>query len=255
METIMNRSVLKEIALDGGLCLLAVAALPILALLGIALRGAVLLAIIIAVALCILLYPLSARFREWFKVEAQIEYRHRGVRLARDVLLYPAHSWARWGRKAVTVGADDLLLSAIGPVEAVDLPAAGTHVERGQPLFRISRGERNVDVLSPLSGSVCESNQVLTLYPELMNELPFSEGWAVRMKADDADHDRGLLMRPPRTCAWFRSEVDRAYESARSPSPPEARLQGSVDAAAWKQLAPMFKQRDATALPTGQAVN
>ncbi|MCC6907114.1 MAG: hypothetical protein IT430_04160 [Phycisphaerales bacterium] len=251
----MNRSVLKEIAVDGGICLLAVAALPILALLGIALRGAVLLAIILAAALCVLIYPISARFREWFKIEAEIEYRHRGLRLARDVLLYPAHSWARWGTKAVTVGADDLLLSLIGPVEAVELPATGTHVEQGEALFRVSRGERSVDVLSPLSGSVCASNQVLALYPELMNELPFSEGWAVRVKPESEDHDRRALLPPPRARAWFRSEVDRAIDSAGPQPPAGGRLHRCIDTAAWERLSHMFKQRRAASLRPWQVTN
>ncbi len=247
MEHIMKRPSVKEIAWEGSLCLLVVAAVPIMALLGLVLRGAVALAIVLGALLCVLLYPISERFREWFKVQAEIDYQHRGLRLARDVLLYPAHSWARWGKKTVTVGADDLLLSTVGPVEAVELPAPGTHAAQGQPLFRVRHGDRLVEVLSPVSGSVSESNRVLKLYPELMNELPFSEGWAVRLSPDDAIRERRSLLHTRRARAWFENEVDRAIGSNGLASQAAGgTLHRGIDTATWGRVSKMFAQRSAT---------
>ncbi len=247
MEHIMNRSIIKEFALEASLCLLVVAAIPILALLGIALRGAIALAIVLGALLCVLLYPISERFREWFKAQAEIDYQHCGLRLARDVLLYPAHSWARWGKKAVTVGADDLLLSTVGSVDAVELPPPGTHAIQGQPLFRVRHGDRIVEVLSPVSGVVSESNHVLEFYPELMNESPFSEGWAVRLSPDDASRERRSLLHTRRARAWFENEVDRAIGSNGSAAQAAGGMRHrGVDPAVWNRVSKLFAQRSAT---------
>lgn len=244
MEHTINRSIVREVALDGGICLLVLAALPILALLGIAVRGAVLAAILIGALLCALLYPVSARFREWFKTEAEIEYCHRGIRLARDVFLHPAHSWARWEKDAVTVGADDLLLCAVGPVEHVELPARGKRIDRGSPLFDVRRGERSVRVLSPVSGRILETNEVLRLYPELMNELPFGQGWVVRLEPQDADQQRKSLMPAGRARAWFRREVDRAADAvAMGDQVHGPALYRYLDRAGWNRLSTMFTAR------------
>lgn len=244
MESILNRSNVREVLLEGGICLALLATLPILAVLGFALRIAVVLAFVAGALLCALLYPFSRSFREWFKVQAEVDIRHRGLRLARDVLLYPAHSWARWGKKTVTVGADDLLLSTVGPVEAVDLPAPGAHAAQGKPLFRIHRGNRTVDVLSPISGSVCESNEVLKVYPELMNDSPFSLGWAVRLSPDDGNIERRSLLQTEQARAWFESEVDRAIESTSSGGEAtNVDRYRCIDNEAWDQLSPMFKQQ------------
>lgn len=248
MEHVINRSIARDIAAQSGVCVLLLAALPILAVLGFALRGAVLLLIVAGLLLCALIYPMSGRFREWFKTEAEIEFRHRGLRLARDVFLHPAHSWARRGKRSVTVGADDLLLSAVGPLEAVDLPARGMRAQSDHPLFRIRRGERVVDVLSPVSGRVCESNEVLRVYPELMNERPFTQGWVVRIEPDDAGRDCRRLLHARVARAWFRREVDRAIEAA---APEEGEVESDlhrrIDSAAWQRLAPMFQQHSADA--------
>jgi glycine cleavage system H protein len=244
MEHVMNRSIVKEIALEGGICLLLVAALPVLALLGFALRGAVLVVFVLGVLLCALLYPLSGRFREWFKTKAEIEFCHRGLRLARDVFLHPAHGWARWGGRTVTVGADDLLLSAVGPVEEVDLPAHGTRADCGKPLFRVRRGKRIVEVLSPVSGWVCETNEVLKFYPELMNDLPFGQGWAVRVESENDDRQRRSLLQAGRARAWFRHEVDRAIgETALDDRVRDGALYRRIDSACWDRLSLMFKSR------------
>lgn len=242
MEATMNRSAFRFIALQGGVCLLALAALPLLAVIGIMARGAVIALAACAVALCALLYPVSVRFREWLKTQAEVEYRHRGLRLARGVLLHPAHSWARWEGDRIAVGADDLLLSTLGPVDAIDLPASGSRAVQGRPLFRVRHGERSVEVCSPLSGSVCESNPVLPLHPRLMNEQPFTHGWAVRLAPSAATVDEIDSLRPARQAReWFNDEVDRALAFSGSKASSTTAMCAGIDEAAWRRLSPMFE--------------
>ncbi len=241
MEATMDRSIFRAIAVQGGVGALALAALPILGVLALVARGAVLGLMLCSVVLGALLYLASVRFREWLKTQAEIDYRHRGLRMARNVLLHPAHSWARWEGERVAVGADDLLLSTLGPVDAVDLPAPGTQAVQGRPLFRVRHGQRCVEVRSPLSGSVCESNPVLRLHPRLMNEQPFTHGWAVRLATTSTSGaETGALLPARQARTWFHDEVDRALAEAAPAIAPATALCDGIDEPAWRRLSPMF---------------
>ena len=54
------------------------------------------------------------------------------------IVLDAAHTWLRItsdGR--LRVGIDDFLAEAVGPIEKVEVPAQGTTIERGSPLFTL----------------------------------------------------------------------------------------------------------------------
>ena len=107
------------------------------------------------------------------------------------------------------VGADDLMQAVLGPVETVGLPPAGLHVEQGEPLFWARRDDRTLEVRSPLSGTVVSTNERLRDDPSLLNQAPFTAGWAVRLRGDHPREDRRRLFRGRSAREWFRGEVDR----------------------------------------------
>lgn len=217
--------------------LLFVAALPFVALLAFMLRGLLLFAIVGAAAA----YACSAGFREWLSLHAEPFIQYRGLRLARDVRLHPGHSWARIDRD-VAVGVDDLVQAALGPVEGVELPADGTHVSRGQRLFRLRHGERTVDVPSPVAGTVLTVNSQLVGHPGLINSEPFASGWAVRIHSDDPQADQQFLLRGRAAKNWFETSADQVIglwpeqASVSDAHLPVGELYQHIDDQAWCRL-------------------
>jgi glycine cleavage system H protein len=202
----MKRQPLNDVLILAGVFALVVITLPLLAAGAFALRGAFLLALPVALVAGTVLWLASARFRTWFSAATSPIETYKGLQLATDVALGSQHAWARAEGRHVTVGADDLLASAIGPADRVDLPPPGRQVHRGDVLFSLQRGDRTLDVRAPVSGVVLMANTALAKEPDLVASDPFRRGWVVKLA--DAEIGRELR-RGQDALTWFRTEVDR----------------------------------------------
>lgn len=228
----------------GAIVLLVVASLPFLAFLALTLRGVLLLAVVAALVCGLIAYAVSRAFRDWFEAYSEPQIGYKGLQLATDVVFHPSHSWARMEGEVV-VGVDDLIQATLGPIEDVELPPNGRRIRQGDRLFRLRRGDRIVDVCSPISGTVLGGNPALREQPELINHEPFAKGWAVRLQSDFQREDRRLLLRGRKARAWFRSAVDCVVgllsdKTATAVLPDGGVLVGQlyrhIDDAAWRRL-------------------
>ena len=192
-----------------GLVLLALAGLLLFVTVAIALRPLLIVGFVVAGIGSLALSHFSPRFREWIEAAGESQVQHRGLRLATDIATHPGHSWARILPEGVAVGADDFVQTVLGPIETVELPSVGSRVQQGDRLFAVRRGDRTVEVRSPISGTVMARNEALVDRPGLLNEQPFSGGWAVRLRADDVRQDRQRLLQGKQARDWFRQEIDR----------------------------------------------
>jgi glycine cleavage system H protein len=103
------------------------------------------------------------------------------------------HEWVRAEGNRVTVGITDYAQDALGDVVYVDLPAAGTRVERGQPFGEVESTKSVSDLYAPVTGTIVERNEALESQPELVNSAPFDDGWMVVIEVDEPDSVAGLL--------------------------------------------------------------
>jgi glycine cleavage system H protein len=95
------------------------------------------------------------------------------------------HEWVRGDGARMTVGITDYAQDELGDVVYVDLPAAGTRVEKGQPFGEVESTKSVSDLYAPLSGTIVERNEQLESSPELTNSDPYGEGWMVVIEAED----------------------------------------------------------------------
>ncbi len=103
------------------------------------------------------------------------------------------HEWTRDDGERVTVGITDYAQEQLGDVVYVDLPGAGTQVERGQPFGEVESTKSVSDLYAPVSGTIVERNEQLEERPELVNEDPYGAGWMVTIRATDLSELDGLL--------------------------------------------------------------
>ncbi len=229
---------LKRTVFDATVLLLAIAVFPVAIALLFVLRGVFVIGGVAALAIGAIVYSFSPDFRKWCEKLIEPLVRYRGLRLATNVGFHPSHSWARVDDE-VMVGVDDLVQATLGPVDAVQLPDNGTHVERGQPLFTLRHGDRCVAVPSPVSGTVIGVNPDLRGHPELINTAPFANGWVVRIHSEDPRGEWKHLLRGRRAWNWFRSAADRVIDLV-----PDRGGNGNggnelyrrLDAGAWREL-------------------
>lgn len=193
----------------GGSVALMVVALPLLAL-GIFVGRGVLLALAcLAVVAGLAAFAVSPAFRTRLGTWTEPEILHNGLRLATPLAYHPFHGWARIEGDEATLGADDLVQSVLGPVDRVELPEVGVRVRQGAPLARLVRGDRTVDLASPVSGTVLATNDCLDTEPGLVNRAPFGDGWLARVQSEALKTERDRLLRGDEARSWFRREVDR----------------------------------------------
>ncbi len=102
------------------------------------------------------------------------------------VFLDSAHTWLRItsdGR--LRVGIDDFLAEAVGKVDKVEVPAQGTSVERGSPLFTLFVKGRKLVVPSPASGTVMSANDKALRDPSAVVKDPYGAGWVASIWTRD----------------------------------------------------------------------
>ena len=181
----------------------AIVALPLIAVLAFGLR----FLIPVLIVGLIVGFVVSPAFRRWFADEAQGTY--QGVLLPLSGLwVSPTHSWARIeSNGCADVGVDALVPRVLGKVTTIELPAVGTRVEQGAPLFSVVSEGRRLHIKAPVSGVVSGINDAVAANPSLVNQGPY--GWVVRLAEVSKTTERSLLKQGAAMRRWFREDVDQ----------------------------------------------
>jgi len=100
------------------------------------------------------------------------------------------HEWAKVDGELAVVGISDHAQEALGDITFVELPKAGTRVEKGKECGVIESVKAASDLYSPVSGEVAEANAAIETAPEQINQSPYNEGWLFKVKGiDHAEFD------------------------------------------------------------------
>jgi glycine cleavage system H lipoate-binding protein len=127
--------------------------------------------------------------------------------------VYPGHSWARIDSDGqVWTGLDDFARKVLKGVERVELPAVGTKVKRGDPLFTVRKGAETVTFRAPVSGEVTQVNERLKNEPGLLVQSPYDRGWACLVNPSAIGTElEGLRIGQP-VVGWYQDEVLRMHK-------------------------------------------
>lgn len=80
------------------------------------------------------------------------------------------------------VGLTDYAQSQLGDIVFLDLPPAGTRVERGKKMGEVESVKAVSDIFAPAGGQVLEANQAVIDEPGLVNRDPYGAGWLVKLQ-------------------------------------------------------------------------
>ncbi|HEX8445656.1 MAG TPA: glycine cleavage system protein GcvH [Sphingomonas sp.] len=92
-----------------------------------------------------------------------------------------------------TVGITDYAQAQLGDVVFVEVPPAGTTVEKGKEAAVVESVKAASDVYAPVSGEVIEANAALEADPSLVNSAPETDGWFFKVKLSDPGQLEGLM--------------------------------------------------------------
>ncbi|PTQ09971.1 glycine cleavage system protein H [Sphingomonas oleivorans] len=103
------------------------------------------------------------------------------------------HEWISVEGTSATVGITDYAQSQLGDVVFVEVPAAGTAVEKGKEAAVVESVKAASDVYAPVSGEVIEGNAALEADPALVNTAPEGEGWFFKLTLSNPSELDGLM--------------------------------------------------------------
>ncbi|CAL5229650.1 g13015 [Coccomyxa viridis] len=104
-----------------------------------------------------------------------------------------SHEWVKVDGDTATIGISDFAQAELGDIVYVELPEAGSEVEKGNNFGVVESVKAASDVYSPVSGEVLESNQALADEPGKVNSEPFSGGWMLKVKLTDPSQVDSLM--------------------------------------------------------------
>ena len=103
------------------------------------------------------------------------------------------HEWVSVEGDTATVGITDYAQAQLGDIVFVEVPPAGTPVDKGKEAAVVESVKAASDVYAPVSGTVTESNGDLETDPSLVNVAPEAGGWFFKLTLSDPSQLDGLM--------------------------------------------------------------
>lgn len=92
-----------------------------------------------------------------------------------------SHEWIKYEDDVAVIGISDFAQDALGDVVFVSLPAVGDEVTAGESFGDVESVKAVSDLISPVSGVVCEINEELEDSPENLNSDPYG-AWIIKVE-------------------------------------------------------------------------
>lgn len=99
-----------------------------------------------------------------------------------------SHEWVKYENGAAIIGISDFAQDALGDVVFVNLPAVGDEVTAGEAFGDVESVKAVSDLISPVTGVVCEVNEELEDSPELLNEDCYG-AWIIKVETVTAEEE------------------------------------------------------------------
>jgi len=98
-----------------------------------------------------------------------------------DLKYTKSHEWLKMEGDVAVVGISDFAQDALGDVVFINLPAEGDEVVAGESFGDVESVKAVSELISPVSGVICEVNEDLADAPEMVNEDPYG-AWIIKVE-------------------------------------------------------------------------
>lgn len=118
-----------------------------------------------------------------------------GFEVPDNLRYHPGHTWAvQSSADVVRVGIDDLAAKMAGTITRIDIPERGQWIRQGQRIIAMHHDGRELDLVSPIEGTVVDINTKAIDDPKTAQNDPYGEGWLIAVNSPDSGTNfRNLL--------------------------------------------------------------
>ena len=103
-----------------------------------------------------------------------------------------SHEWVKVEGDIAVIGISDYAQHSMGELSYVDMPSVDDEIVAGEEFGAVESVKAASDLISPVSGTVIEVNEVLEDEPELLNEDPYAN-WIIKVQMTDPSEVDNLL--------------------------------------------------------------
>jgi glycine cleavage system H protein len=113
---------------------------------------------------------------------------------------------------AASIGISAYAAKALGDVVYVELPTVDLEVSKGDSIGAVESVKSASDIMTPVSGTIVEVNNVLEEKPGTINASPEGDGWLAKIKlSEEAKAELEGLM-DEKAYKAFTEEVEKEGE-------------------------------------------
>jgi glycine cleavage system H protein len=132
------------------------------------------------------------------------------LRIPQGLFFSRNHTWTHLEESGTAkVGLDDFLLHITGEVKFSNLKKPGNFINKGELLADIDQNGKLLQIYSPLSGRVMNTNSMLYENPGVINEDPYGKGWIYKIKPSEWIAETDSYYLAEEAIAWSKKELER----------------------------------------------
>jgi glycine cleavage system H lipoate-binding protein/ABC-type phosphate transport system substrate-binding protein len=120
------------------------------------------------------------------------------------------HTWAFMEQNGVVkVGIDDFLQHLTGPLTRIKMKNEGYKTKKGEHILSIIQNGKQLNIYSPISGTIVEKNSTLITNASMLNSSPYNDGWIYRIEPTNWMRENQLLFMADKHRQYIKNEISR----------------------------------------------
>jgi len=134
----------------------------------------------------------------------------RILRIPQGLFYGKNHTWMYMEKTgAAKIGLDDLLLHLTGKVKFKYLKSPGETIFKGDLLAEIDQNGKLLQIFSPVSGEILDTNSLLNESNGMLNEDPYGKGWIYKIKPTNWIVETNACYFAEDATSWSAKELER----------------------------------------------
>lgn len=120
------------------------------------------------------------------------------------------HTWAFMKKDGtVKVGIDDFLQHITGTITRIEMKNAGEKIRKGELLLTLIRKGKQLNIYSPVSGTIKTQNKNLETHSSLINSAPYADGWVYEIEPTNWLLEIQFMTMAEKYGEWLKNEFSR----------------------------------------------
>jgi glycine cleavage system H lipoate-binding protein/ABC-type phosphate transport system substrate-binding protein len=173
----------------------------------------ILSSIIVLITLIVLVVKRAAKTRVSEPVRISTvssAFNENSITAPNGLLFDKSHTWTIMERDGlVRFGVDDFVQRVTGIITGIRLKEPGEFVRRGEKILSIVRDGKQIDLYSPVSGTIRSFNTDLNIDASIINSSPYTDGWVYLIEPKNWIREIQLMFMADRYRQWLSEEFTR----------------------------------------------